>query len=148
MESITYLKNLKLSPKKIRFYLLEVKKLTPNESLKFLYYGKQKATRILYKAIQSAIANAVSTLKTDANLLNFKLLTIEEGKTLKRYRPGARGNVRPIKKHTSHIKIILVAKNTEKPAVVKTEEKTTPADVKKKTELKIKKPAAGEVRKK
>ncbi len=136
-ESKTYLKNLRLSPKKIRFYLNEVKKMTPSESLKFLFYGKQKATRVLYKAIQSAIANAAVTLKTDANLLNFRLLTIEEGKTLKRYRPGARGNVRPIKRKTSHIKIVLAAKQVKRPEVKKIESSAKVEEPKKKSELKI-----------
>lgn len=125
MESTTYLKNLKISPKKLRFYLKEVKKMTPSESLKFLFYGGQSATRILHKSIESAVANATRTLKTDASLLNFKLLTVEEGLVAKRYKPGARGNVRPIKKRTSHIKIILITKEEKKPEIkeVKVEKK-------------------------
>lgn len=111
MESRTYLKNLKVTPKKARFYLAAVKKMKPNESLKYLFYARSEATRILYKAIQSAVANATATLKVEADLLNFKLLTIEEGQVMKRYKPGARGNVQPIKKRTSHIKIILEAKD-------------------------------------
>ena len=117
MESTTYLKNLKIPPKKIRFYLKGIKKMSPSESLKFLFYGGQRGTKILYKAIESAIANATRTLKTDASLLNFKVLTIEEGLVMKRYKPGARGNVRPIKKRMSHIKIVLEGKVEKKPEV-------------------------------
>ena len=117
MESTTYLKNLKIPPKKIRFYLKEIKKMKPSESLKFLFYGQQRGTKILYKAIESAIANATRTLKTDASLLNFKVLTIEEGLVAKRYKPGARGNVRPIKKRMSHIKIVLEGEVEKKPEV-------------------------------
>lgn len=127
-ESLTYLKNLKISPKKLRFYLASVKKMKPNESLKFLFYGKQKANAILYKSIKSAVDNAVLTLKTSPDLLRFKLLTIEEGYKLKRYKPGSRGNMKPIKRRMSHIKIILVARENEKSAVkvedVKKEVKT------------------------
>lgn len=122
MESKTYLKNIQISPKKLRFYLQAVKKMSPSQSLDFLFYGKQKATQILYKAVQSAISNAKQALKVDADLLNFKLLTIEEGRTLKRYRPGARGNVRPIKRKMSHIKIILAAKEEAKKTLPKVEE--------------------------
>jgi len=123
MESKTYLKNLQISPKKLRFYLAAVKKMKPAESLTFLYYGKQKATQILHKAISSAISNAKQTLKVDADLLNFKLLTIEQGKILKRFRPGSRGNVRPIKRKMSHIKIILESKEVVDKAVPKVAEK-------------------------
>ncbi len=123
MESTTYIKNLKIPPKKIRFYLQEIKKMTPSESLKFLFYGGQRGTKILYKAIESAVANATRTLKTDASLLNFKVLTIEEGLVMKRFKPGARGNVRPIKKRMSHVKIVLEAKEVKKPEVKVKEEK-------------------------
>ncbi len=145
MESLTYIKNLRMPPKKLRFYLDEIKKMTPNDSLKQLYYGKQRATRILYKAIKSAVANATTTLKTSADLLNFKVLTIEEGQTLKRYLPGSRGNAKPIKKHMSHIKIILVVKgaaNAKKEVKKETEKVVETKKVeepKKKNELKIKK---------
>ena len=109
-QSNTYLKNLKISPKKLRFYLASVKKMTPNESLKFLFYGRQNANAILYKSIKSAIDNAVLSLKTSPDLLKFKLLTIEEGYKLKRYKPGSRGNMKPIRRRMSHIKIILEVK--------------------------------------
>jgi large subunit ribosomal protein L22 len=128
-QSLTYLKNLKISPKKLRFYLASVKKMAPNESLKFLFYGKQKANAILYKSIKSAVDNAVLALKTTPDLLRFKLLTIEEGYKLKRYKPGSRGNMKPIKRRMSHIKIILETRKVEQPAI----------EVKKETKLEIKK---------
>jgi len=107
MESRTYLKNLRISPKKIRFLLPEIKKMKPAESLNYLYYGKEKAARILYKAIKSALANAKNTLKVEENLLKFKVLTIEEGQKLKRYRAGSRGSANAFKRRLSHIKIVL-----------------------------------------
>ena len=138
-QSRTYQKNLKISPKKLRFYLASVKKMTPNESLKYLFYGKQKANAILYKSIKSAIDNAVLTLKTSADLLRFKLLTIEEGYKLKRYKPGSRGNMKPIKRRMSHIKIILEA-SKGKETITKTEDKK---EIKTETKkLEVKKPAS------
>ena len=113
MKSTTYLKNLKITPKKLRFYLKAVKKMSPSESLRFLYYGKQKATSVLYKSIESAISNAKLALKVSPDLLTFKLLTVEEGQKLKRYLPGSRGNVKPIKRRMSHIKIILEARDVK-----------------------------------
>lgn len=106
-ESKTYLKNLAISPKKLRFYLKALKKLSPKEALERLFYGTQKATKILYQALKSAITNAKQTLKVDENLLKFKTFTVEEGIKIKRYRPGSRGTVKPIIKRRSHIKIVL-----------------------------------------
>lgn len=118
-ESKTYLKNLAISPKKLRFYLKAVKKLSPKEALDYLFYGSQKATKVLYQALKSAISNAKQTLKVDENLLKFKLFTIEEGLKLKRYRPGSRGTVKPILKRRSHIKIVLTADLSKKDIVNK-----------------------------
>jgi len=144
MESTTYLKNIKLSPKKLRYYLASIKKMTPNDSLKYLYYGKQRANRIFYKAIQSAINNAVMSLKTTADLLDFKLLTIEEGQKLKRYIPGSRGNVKPIKRRNSHIKIVLTTKvlhkdkiaSVKKENILKDNAKSKVDEIKPKLEIK------------
>ncbi len=109
MESKAYFINLPVSPKKVRFYLPAIKKLKPVSSLDYLYYERTDAAGILYKAIKSAINNARQLLKVEDNLLNFKLLTVEQGQKLKRFRPGSRGNANPINRRMSHIKIILEA---------------------------------------
>ena len=107
MEIKAYIKNVRISPKKLRFLLPAIKKLSPVEALDYLFYTPKKGARILYKAIKSALDNAKNVLKTNENLLKFKLFTIEEGPRLKRYRPGGRGTVKPIKRKMSHIKIVL-----------------------------------------
>ena len=109
METKAYFINLPVSPKKARFYLPAIKKLKPIDSLDFLYYERTDAADILYKAIKSAISSARQLLKVDDNLLNFKLLSVEQGQKLKRFRPGSRGNAKPINRRMSHIKIILEA---------------------------------------
>jgi large subunit ribosomal protein L22 len=107
MEFKAYIKNVKISPKKLRFFLPAIKKLTPKESLDYLFYMPNKAAKILYKAIKSAIDNAKNISKTREGLLKFKLLAVEEGLKLKRYRPGGRGTVKPFERRYSHIKIVL-----------------------------------------
>ncbi len=113
MESKAYFINLPVSPKKVRFYLPAIKKLKPINSLDYLYYERTDAASILYKAIKSAISSARQLLKVEDNLLNFKLLTVEQGQKLKRFRPGSRGNAKPINRRMSHIKIVLEAKKLE-----------------------------------
>ncbi|MFA5136264.1 MAG: uL22 family ribosomal protein [Patescibacteria group bacterium] len=116
MEAKVYLKNIHITPKKLRYLLPEIKKMTPYESLNHLYYSPQKGARLLYKAIKSALDNAKYTLKLNEDLLQFKLFTIEQGNALKRYRPGGRGTAKPYKKRFSHIKIILEAKQAQNTA--------------------------------
>lgn len=123
MESITYLKNIKISPKKMRFLLPAIKKLSPVDALDYLLYSPNKTGKIYFKAINSAISNAKNALKVQGDVLKFKLLTIEEGQKLRRFRPNARGTVRPIDKRFSHIKIILVADQPVKKAKAEKTEK-------------------------
>jgi len=110
MESKTYLKNLRASPKKLRFLLPAIKKMKPLIALDYLYYAPNKMAKILYKAVKSAITNAKNTLKVNDDVLEWSLLTIEQGRALKRFKPGSRGNAKPIKKRFAHIKIILKVK--------------------------------------
>lgn len=111
MEIKTYIKNIRISPKKLRFLLPAIKKLKPVKALDYLFYSSKKGAKIFYKAIKSAIDSAKNVLKTNEDLLKFKLLTVEEGQKFKRYRPGGRGTVKPIIKRMSHIKIILEEEN-------------------------------------
>jgi len=118
MESRAYIKNLKISPKKLRFLLPTIKKMTPAESLAYLFYTTKKGAKFFYQAIKSAINNAKQTMKVNEDVLKFKLLTVEEGRKLKRYQPGGKGVAKPIRKKYSHIKIILTA-NINEPVIDK-----------------------------
>ena len=109
METQTYIKNVKISPKKLRFILPEIKKLSPAEALDRLFYMPKKSARIFYKAIKSAVDNAKLILKTSEKQLKFRLLTVEQGRKLKRFRAGGRGAAKSIMKRHAHIKIILAA---------------------------------------
>lgn len=133
METKSYFINLKVSPKKARFYLPAIKKMGPAQSLEFLMYESTDASVILYKAIKSAISSAREILKVEDNLLNFKLLSVEQGQKLKRFRPGSRGNAKPINRRMSHIKIILEAKGDKK--IVKPEIRSTKSETKSKLKI-------------
>lgn len=146
MESKTMIKNVRISPKKLRFLLKEVKKLTPKQALDYLYYTPKKGAKILYQAIKSAINNAKNYLKVDEDLLKFKVLAVDEGIKLKRYRPGGRGIVRPYMRRFSHVSVVLVKDEDkiEDPKKIKeittSEKKATDfnKEVKKKTVKKLK----------
>jgi large subunit ribosomal protein L22 len=109
MESVTYFKNLKITPKKLRFLLPAIKKLSPNKALVKLLYTPKKPAKVLYQAIKSAMTNAKNNLHVNDDLLTFKTLSVDEGNRLKRFRPGGRGTAKPYKKKFSHVKIVLFA---------------------------------------
>ncbi|OGK17919.1 hypothetical protein A3G67_04965 [Candidatus Roizmanbacteria bacterium RIFCSPLOWO2_12_FULL_40_12] len=122
MEAQAYIRNVKITPKKLRFLLAGVKSLTPRQAMDRLFYLEKRSARILHKAIQSAVHNAKTTLKVNEEGLVFKTLAIEEGQKLKRYKAGGRGNVKPFSRKYAHIKVILQAKQV--PALAKTSMKT------------------------
>lgn len=137
MQSITYIKNLKISAKKLRFILPQIKKYKPVEALDFLLYSPKKAAKIFAKAIKSALNNAKNTLKVEMDNLRFKLLTVEDGWRLKRFRPGGRGTAKSIVHPSAHIKIVLEA---QKPSLAgqKNEIKSKPLENKLLPKVKLK----------
>ncbi len=134
MESQTYIKNLRISPKKLRFLMNDIKRMKPFEALKALYYSNEKAGFIFYKALKSAITNAKSSLKSSDELLLFKALMVEEGQDFRRFRAGGRGGVKPFKRRTAHIRIVLTAETSPTDALSKKE------TVDQKKKLSVKKP--------
>jgi len=130
MESLTYSKNVKITPKKLRMIRDHIVQMTPQDALDHLQYMSLKSAKLLRLSIHSAIANATSTLKVSPDVLKFKLLTIEEGRKLKRFRAGSRGMAKPLTKRYSHIKIILEAVEVVKPPLGR---KTSKKKVKKVT---------------
>lgn len=110
MESKTYIKDLKISPRKLRFLLPGIKKLGPAKAMDFLNYTPNKGARMFYQAIKSAITSAKMVLKTTDNMLKFRVLTVEEGQKLRRFNPGGRGTAKPYVKRSSHIRIVLTAR--------------------------------------
>ena len=112
MESKSYVKNVKVTSKKLRFLLDDVRKMDPYKALEHLYYTPKKSAKILYKAIKSAIDNAKAKSK-DNTQLKFKTLLVEEGRKLKRFRAGGRGTHKQIIRRYSHIKVILESANKD-----------------------------------
>ena len=112
MEYISYIKNVKVTTKKLRFLLDDVRKMDPYKALEHLYYTPKKSAKILYSAIKSAIDSAKNMSK-DMTSLKFKTLLVEEGRKLKRFKAGGRGTPKQIIRRSSHIKVILVSANKE-----------------------------------
>jgi Ribosomal protein L22 len=121
MEKKFVFKNLPISPKKLRFLLPPLRKISPVGALDYLFYMPKKGAKILRKAIKSAIDAVKSSLKIEENKLKFKTLAVDEGRKLKRFRPGGRGTVKPIVRRFSHLTIVLTdeKKNEKKQLKIK-----------------------------
>ena len=67
----------------------------------------EKASQMILKVLESAIANAENNNSLDIDELKVKNILIDEGPTGKRYMPRARGRVNQILKRSSHITVIV-----------------------------------------
>jgi large subunit ribosomal protein L22 len=132
MDIIAIQKHYWMSPKKIRSVVDVIKKMTPLEAYEKLPFLGKKAGEPLSKVIGQAITSAKIKGLSDQDLI-FKEIQINEGPRLKRGRPVSRGQWHPIKKRTSHIRVVL----TTKPKL--TLKKVNSKEQKPKTEVKIEK---------
>jgi len=95
------------SPYKVRRVLDLVRGLPVDEARAVLQFTNRRASEPVRKVLESAVANAEHNHALDAEELVVAEAFADEGPTLKRYRPRARGRATPIHKRTSHITIVV-----------------------------------------
>lgn len=122
MEVSATAKNIRISPKKVRLVVDQIKKMNPQQALSILDFITKSSSRPIKKVISSAVANAKNNLGLDETSLKFKSILVGEGPVLKRYQPISRGRAHAILKRSSHIKIVLEGQQSKK--VTTTEGKT------------------------
>lgn len=105
------LKNYRQSPRKVRLVADLVRGKNVNTALTELQFLPKRAGNVMNKLITSAVANAENNFKVSAQDLVVKEISIDQGITLKRYRPRARGVAKRINKRTSNITLALGVKN-------------------------------------
>ncbi|MFE6506223.1 50S ribosomal protein L22 [Nocardioides sp. NPDC057767] len=93
----------RITPLKARRVVDLVRGLPVDEALSLLQFAPQAASETVYKVLESAIANAVSTEGLDRDDLVVSVAMVDEGPTMKRWRPRAQGRATRINKRTSHI---------------------------------------------
>jgi large subunit ribosomal protein L22 len=100
-------KHVRQSPYKVRRVLDLVRGLPVDEARVVLDFTNRKAATTVKKVLDSAIANAEHNFALDADELVVSEAFADEGPTLKRWRPRARGRATRIRKRTSHITIVV-----------------------------------------
>lgn len=103
-------KYVRMSPHKVRLVVDLVRGRDVNEALTILRFTPKAAARVVAKTIASAAANAEENYGLSASDLYVAQIMADEGPTLKRGRPGARGRFKPILKRSSHITVVLSEK--------------------------------------
>lgn len=97
----------RISSRKARSVADLVRGNSVNAALEQLRFCHRRASPMIQKVIRSAMANAGQDLDIDVNRLYVKDLRVDEGPTMKRWRPRAQGRVYPILKRSSHISVVL-----------------------------------------
>jgi len=104
------LKNYRQSPRKVRLVADLVRGKSLDQALVELKFLPKRASEVMTKLLSSAKANAKNNFKVEANDLVVKEISVDQGVTLKRYRPRARGVAKRINKRTSNITLSLGVK--------------------------------------
>ncbi|MBI3283134.1 50S ribosomal protein L22 [Candidatus Curtissbacteria bacterium] len=107
-------KNIRISPKKVRLVVSQIKKMNPQQAIEILAFTRKSSAKPIGKVIASAIANAKNNFGLNQTNLRFKSILVGIGPVAKRYRPISRGRPHSILKRTSHIKVILEGEQPKK----------------------------------
>jgi len=107
--------NVGMSPRKVRMVVDLIRGRGVNEAYSILKFSKKVATRPVEKTLRSAVANAQQKADAEGNYLDTDELVVREvyvneGPTMKRWRPRAMGRASPRMKRTSHITIVVDTK--------------------------------------
>mgnify|MGYP002626746475 CR=1 FL=1 len=97
----------RVSVTKACFVLDAIRGKDVNEALAILQYNNRKGSTIIYKLLQSAVANAENNNGLKAENLYVAECFANKGPTMKRIHPRAQGRAYRIEKRTSHITVVL-----------------------------------------
>ena len=103
------------SPYKMRLVIDQIRGKNVNEALGLLKFSKKHAAVQISKTLASAVANAEHAARQnnesfDVDTLYVKHAIVNEGPKIKRFMPAAQGRATPIQKRTSHVHIVVGAK--------------------------------------
>lgn len=107
MQVLSTYRYARISAFKTREVTREIQGLPATDALALLQFTPKKAAPLIAKTLKSAIANAENNNNLRVEGLVVLEATVGEGPTIKRFVPKARGSAGPIRKRTSHIRIVL-----------------------------------------
>ncbi len=105
MEVIAKHRYARISPQKIRLIADQIRGLPVDTALTALNFGVTKSSDLMKKVLESAIANAEHNEGADIDELRVSKVFVDEGPTMKRIQPRAKGRANRILKRSSHITV-------------------------------------------
>ena len=110
MEVKATAKTLRIQPRKARLVLDLIRGKDVEEATAICKFLPNKGGEMVGKVLKSAVANAVNNNDLDESKLYVKACWANEGVTMKRFTPRAKGSASPINKRTSHITVVVAEK--------------------------------------
>ncbi len=107
MEVRAVAKDTGISPRKVRPLVDMVRGKKVDEALTILRFAPTPTARVVAKVVKSAVANAENNFQMSPSDLKIVTVFADEARSLKRFRPRARGRVGHILKRSSHITVIV-----------------------------------------
>ncbi len=100
-------KDIGIPSRKVRRYVDLVRGKKVDEALAALRFMPSPGARVVAKVVKSAVANAENNYQMPSPSLRIVECYADEGRTLKRFRPQARGRISPILKRSSHVTVLV-----------------------------------------
>lgn len=107
MEALAKHRFARTSAQKARLVADQIRGLHVEKALEVLTYSNKKAAELVKKVLESAIANAEHNDGADIDELTVAKIFVDEGPTMKRIRPRAKGRADRIFKRSSHITVVV-----------------------------------------
>lgn len=105
METSAYLKGARISAQKARLVADQVRGMGVEEAINLLTFSEKKAAQLIKKVVESAIANAENNEGANVDELKVSTIFVDEGMTMKRVKPRAKGRADRILKRSCHITV-------------------------------------------
>ena len=123
--ALAQVRYVRLTPMKARRVVDVIRGMKADDALTLLKFAPQAASEPVGKVIASAVANAEHNKRLNPSTLWISEAFVDEGPTLKRFRPRAQGRAARIRKRTSHITVIVESREAKAPTPKKTTAKKT-----------------------
>ena len=101
------LRHARISARKVKIVIDLIRGKKVKEAIAILKYTNKAAAPMVEKLVKSAIANAVNNHQMDETKLYISEIYANQGPTMKRIMPRAKGSANRIRKRTSHIVVVL-----------------------------------------
>lgn len=110
MEAKAHARSIRIAPRKAQLVVDLIRGKQVGEAIAILRHTPKAASPVVEKLLNSAIANAEHNYSLDVSKLVVTQVYVNQGPTMKRFRPRAMGRASRINKRTSHITLVVAEK--------------------------------------